>query len=94
MSVSLVTIELPGAFHALTGGRRQVSVEGSSIREVLAGLDRAVPGVLERIMDEEGSVRRYVNIFRNDSDIRTLNGLETKVESHDVVWIIPALAGG
>lgn len=94
LPVPVVTIKLPAAFHALTGGRRRVAVEGDNIREVLAGLDRSLPGVLERIMDQEGSVKRYVNVYRNDSDIRSLDGLETKVENHDVIWIIPAVAGG
>lgn len=89
-----VTIKLPAAFHALTGGRRQVPAEGANIREVLVGLDRACPGVLERIMDREGSMRRYVNIHRNDNDIRSLDGLDTMVENQDVIWVIPAVAGG
>lgn len=91
---SVVTIKLPAALHALTGGRRQVPVEGDSIREVLAGLDQAFPGVLERIIDREGSVKRYVNVYRNDDNIRGLDQLETKVENRDVIWIVPAVAGG
>lgn len=93
-SVPTVTIKLPAAFHALTGGRRQVPAEGENIREVLVGLGREFPGVLERIMDQEGSMRRYVNIHRNDNDIRSLDGLDTRVENHDVIWVIPAVAGG
>nr|ATE50862.1 MoaD family sulfur carrier protein [Actinoplanes tsinanensis]AVL27079.1 sufur carrier protein [Actinoplanes tsinanensis] len=87
-------VKLPAAFHVLTGGRRQLPVEGANIREVLVGLDQTCPGVLERLMDQEGSVKRYVNVYRNDSDIRSLDGLETKVEHHDVIWIVPAVAGG
>lgn len=94
LPVPVVTIKLPAAFHVLTGGQRQIPVEGDSIREVLVGLDRSCPGLLERIMGPEGSVRRYVNVYRNDSDIRDLDGLETKVENQDVVWIVPAVAGG
>jgi molybdopterin converting factor small subunit len=87
-------VKLPAAFHVLTGGRRQLPVEGANIREILVGLDQTCPGVLERLMDHEGSVKRYVNVYRNDSDIRSLDGLETKVEHHDVIWIVPAVAGG
>jgi molybdopterin converting factor small subunit len=94
LPVSVVTIKLPTAFHALTGGQRRVSVEGDDIREVLAGLNRTFPGILDRIVDEEGSVRRYVTVCRNDIDIRSLDGLETKVNSEDEIWIIPAVAGG
>ncbi len=93
-AVPVVTIELPGSFYALTGSQRQVSVEAQNIREVLSGLERLVPGVLARIVDEQGTVRRYMNVYRNDNDIRTLEGLETKVEHRDVVWIVPAIAGG
>ncbi|MEV3992521.1 MoaD/ThiS family protein [Streptomyces sp. NPDC049837] len=92
--MSDVTIKLPAAFHVLTGGQRQVPIEGATVREALVGLDRACPGVLERLMDPEGSVKRYVNVYRNDSDIRDLDGLETKLENEDVVWIVPAVAGG
>ncbi|MFD9354831.1 MoaD/ThiS family protein [Streptomyces sp. NPDC060031] len=91
---SVVTIKLPAVFHALTGGRRQIPGAGDSIRDVLHGIDRDYPGVLERIMDREGSVKRYVNVYRNDTDIRTFDGLETKVEDQDVIWIVPAVAGG
>jgi sulfur-carrier protein len=94
LPVPVVTIKPPTALRALTGGQRQVSVEGDNIREVLVGLDQAFPGVLGQIMDQEGSVKRYVNVYRNDDDIRALDGLETKVENHDVIWIIPAVAGG
>jgi molybdopterin synthase sulfur carrier subunit len=92
--VPVVTIRLPAAFHVLTGGQRQISVEGDTIREVLVGLDRVCPGILERLMDPEGSMKRYVNVYLNDSDIRDLDGLTTKVENQDVVWIVPAVAGG
>lgn len=89
-----VIVKLPSAFHPLTGGQRQLPVEGGTIRDVLIGLDRECPGVLERLVDPQGSVKRYVNVYRNDSDIRELDGLETKLESQDVVWILPAVAGG
>ncbi len=94
LSAPVVTIKLPTAFHALTGGQKQVAVEGDNIREVLVGLERSFPGVLERLMDHEGAVKRYVNVYRNDSDIRGLDGLETKLENEDVLWIVPAVAGG
>jgi hypothetical protein len=89
-----VTVKLPAAFHALSGGRRQLPVAGQTVGEVLAGLDSAVPGVLARIMDQQGAVKRYVNVYRNDDDIRALDGLDTVVTERDVVWIIPAVAGG
>ncbi|TDP89931.1 cytochrome P450 [Labedaea rhizosphaerae] len=89
-----VTVKLPAAFHALSGGRRQVPVAGDTVGAVLSGLDDAVPGVLARITEPGGALKRYVNVYRNDEDIRGLDGLDTKVTSDDVVWIIPAVAGG
>jgi molybdopterin converting factor small subunit len=90
----VVTIKLPAAFHALTGGRRQLPVKGDTVREVLAALERECPGSQERLMDQDRSVKRYVNVYRNDSDIRCLDGLETKVADNDIIWIVPAVAGG
>ena len=92
--VPTVTARLPAAFHALTGGQKKITAEGNNIREVLVSLDRVVPGALDRIIDQAGPVKGYVNIYRNDSNIRDLEGLETKVENNDVIWIIPAVAGG
>lgn len=93
-SHSMVTVRLPAAFHGLTGGRRQLPIEGGTVGEVLAGLGQACPGLLERLVDQEGAMKRYVNVYRNDNDIRILDGLETKVEHQDVIWILPAVAGG
>ncbi|WNV87740.1 MoaD/ThiS family protein [Umezawaea sp. Da 62-37] len=90
----VVTVKIPAAFHTLTGGRRQMPVEGGTVREVLAGLDRDCPGVLARLVDPQGVMQRYVNVYRNDNDIRGLDGLETRVEDRDVIWILPAVAGG
>ncbi|MFE0102589.1 MoaD/ThiS family protein [Streptomyces sp. NPDC059009] len=90
----VVAIRLPAAFHALTGGQRQISGAGKTIGEVLRSLDQDFPGVIERIIDAEGAVKRYVNVYRNDTDIRSVDGLDTEVAQSDVVWIIPAVAGG
>ncbi len=89
-----VTVRLPAAFHAVTGGCKKMSVAGGTVGEVLANLDEQCPGVLERLVDQEGAMKRYVNVYRNDIDIRGLDGLETSVAAEDVVWILPAIAGG
>ncbi|MGF1425944.1 MoaD/ThiS family protein [Kitasatospora sp. LaBMicrA B282] len=94
LTAPAVTVHLPAAFHTLTGGRRQIPAAGDSIREVLHVLDRDCPGVLDRIVDQQGSMKRYVNVYRNDTDIRGDDGLETKVADRDVIWIVPAVAGG
>ncbi|ETA00973.1 cytochrome P450 [Frankia sp. CcI6] len=90
----MVTIKIPAAFRALSGGQRQVAAKGENIREVFADLNECLPGLIDKIMDGQGSVRRYINVYRNDNDIRGLENLETRVEESDVVWIIPAVAGG
>ena len=89
-----VNVKLPTAFHTLTGGRRQISVEGGTVREVLFGLERLCPGVLDRLVDQQGAMQRYVNVYHNENDIRALDGLETRVAHDDQIWILPAVAGG
>jgi sulfur-carrier protein len=93
-SASVVTVRLPSAFHAVSGGRKELPVAGDTVREVLANLEQQCPGVLERLLDHDGAMKRYLNVYRNDSDIRSLDGLETSVAGEDVVWILPAVAGG
>lgn len=90
----VVTVKLPTAFHSLTGGRRRIQVEGGTVREVLIGLDQLCPGVLDRLVDQKGAMQRYVNVYRNENDIRGLEGLETRVAHEDQIWILPAVAGG
>jgi molybdopterin synthase sulfur carrier subunit len=90
----VVTVRLPAAFHAMTGGRKQLPVAGNTIGEVLVSLDEQCPGILDRLVDQEGTMKRYVNVYHNDNDIRGLDGLETTVAADDVVWILPAVAGG
>jgi hypothetical protein len=88
------TVCLPATFHALSGGRKTVSAAGDTVRAVLADLDRECPGTLERLVDAEGTMLRYVNVYLNEEDIRTLAGLDTVVRERDELWILPAVAGG
>ncbi|MDT0263823.1 MoaD/ThiS family protein, partial [Jatrophihabitans lederbergiae] len=94
VSASVVTVRLPAAFHSISGGRKNLPVAGGTVREVLTGLEQQCPGILERLVDRDGGMKRYVNVYRNDIDIRGLDGLETMVAGEDVVWILPAIAGG
>ncbi|MEV7414019.1 MoaD/ThiS family protein [Streptomyces sp. NPDC089919] len=89
----MADVKLPSAFLALGCGKK-VPVDGESVREVLFGLDADCPGSLDRLMDDKGAVKRYVNVYRNDDDIRDLEGIDTPVSEDDVIWIIPAVAGG
>lgn len=90
----MATIRIPTPLRKFTEGKDEVSISGASIRELLDNLDASHPGIGERIRDDKGEVRRFVNIFVKDEDIRFLDGLETKVGDGDEISIIPAIAGG
>lgn len=87
-------VRIPTQLRTLTGGAGEVTVEGSTVGEVLKGLDAAHPGFNERIFDEAGNVRRFVNVFLDDEDIRFLDGVATPVSAAQTLSIVPAVAGG
>lgn len=89
-----VTIRIPTTLRTLTGGSSQVEVEGGTVGEVLKALDAAHPGFADRLFDEEGNLRRFVNVFVADDDVRYLDGVGTAVPDGETVSIIPAVAGG
>ena len=89
-----VTVRIPTTLRTLTGGQSQVSLEGSNVRDVIGNLDGAHPGFADRLLDDDGNLRRFVNVFVADEDIRFLDGLETPLEEGTTVSIIPAVAGG
>lgn len=89
-----VTIRIPTTLRTLTGGESQVQVEGSTVGEVLGNLDAAHAGFADRLFDEEGNLRRFVNVFVADDDVRYLDGVSTPVPDGETVSIIPAVAGG
>jgi len=89
-----VSVRIPTTLRTLTAGRSEISLEGSSVREVLASLDQAHPGFAGRLLDDDGNLRRFVNVFVADDDIRFLKGLDTPVPDGSEVSIIPAVAGG
>jgi sulfur-carrier protein len=88
------TVRIPTQLRPLTGGAGEVAVTGSTVGEVLKALDVAHPGLGERLFDEAGRLRRFVNVFVADEDIRFLDGLETPVADGQTVSIVPAVAGG
>ncbi len=90
----MVTIRIPTTLRTLTGGSSSVEVEGATIGEVLANLDAAHPGFKDRLFDENGGLRRFVNVFLADDDVRYLDGVDTAVNDGAEVSIIPAVAGG
>lgn len=89
-----VTVRIPTQLRQLSGGAGELSIEGASVGEVLKGLDAAHPGFGERLFDESGKLRRFVNVFVDDEDIRFLDGVETAVGDRTVLSIVPAVAGG
>ncbi len=89
-----VSVRIPTIMRTLTAGQSEVKVEGSTVGDVVASLEEAHPGFKERLLDDEGNLRRFVNIFVADEDVRFLSGLETPVPEGETVSIIPAVAGG
>lgn len=89
-----ITVRIPTPLQRLTNGQGEVACEGQTVTELLSDLERRYPGIKERICDEKGQLRRFVNIFVNEEDIRFLQGDKTAVKDGDDVSIIPAIAGG
>lgn len=89
-----VSVRIPTTLRTFTGGRSEVALEGTDVRSVIANLDGAHPGLADRLLDEDGNLRRFVNVFVADDDIRFLDGLDTPVPDGAEVAIIPAVAGG
>lgn len=87
-------VRVPAPLRPLTGGRGLVVVEGATVRQVLAGLDAAHPGVGARLLDADGALYRHVNVFVGSVDVRDRAGLATLVGPADVVSLVPAVAGG
>ena len=89
-----VTVRVPTTLRSLTGGASEVSVDGATVGEVLKSLEAVHPGFAERLLDDDGGLRRFVNVFVADDDVRFLEGMSTPVPDGETVSIIPAVAGG
>jgi sulfur-carrier protein len=89
-----INVRIPTPLRTLTGGADEVSIDGATVGELLENLEKKHPGIKERLCDDKGSVRRFVNIYANEEDIRFLDNLQTKVKDGDSVSIVPAIAGG
>ena len=89
-----VSVRIPTQLRTLTGGAGEVAVEGSTVGEVLKALDTAHTGFSDRLFDESGELRRFVNVFVADEDVRFLEGLATPVAGGQTLSIVPAVAGG
>jgi molybdopterin synthase sulfur carrier subunit len=89
-----VTIRIPTQLRTLTGGAGEVEVDGATVGEALKALDAAHPGMADRLFEEGGNLRRFVNVFLTDEDVRFLEGLATPVADGQTLSIVPAVAGG
>ena len=90
----MTKVRIPTPLRKFTGGRDEVAATGDTVREILANLDNEHSGIRERICDPQGELRRFVNVFLNDEDVRHLSGLDTRVKEDDMISIVPAIAGG
>ncbi|HET9554262.1 MAG TPA: ThiF family adenylyltransferase [Anaeromyxobacteraceae bacterium] len=89
-----VVVRIPTPLRGLTGHRAEVRASGGTVREVLGALEAAHPGLGERLLDGRGALRRYVNLFLNEEDLRALGGLDAAVRDGDRLTVVPAVAGG
>ncbi len=90
----MISIRIPTPLRNLSANKDEVSVEGGTLVAALDDLERRHPGFKERIMNEKGALRPYINVFHNDEDVRFGDGLRTALKDGDRLAIVPAIAGG
>jgi len=90
----MVSVRIPTPLRNLSNNKEEVEVEGGTLVSALDDLERRHPGFKERIMNEKGALRPYINIFHNDEDVRFGDGLKTPLKDGDRLAIVPAIAGG
>lgn len=89
-----VLVRIPTPLRRVTNGQDKVNVEGSTLGEVVGSLENEFPGIKERLCDEQGELRNFVNVYVNGEDVRFLEGLNTATKEGDEISIVPAVAGG
>lgn len=90
----MATVLVPTPLRRLTGGQAKLTVEGNDVGALLRSMNEQYPGISAKILDDDGNVKRFINVFVNDDEIRTLQGLATPIQADDRVSIVPAMAGG
>jgi molybdopterin synthase sulfur carrier subunit len=90
----MATVLVPTPLRRLTGGQSKVEVNGDDVGALITAIDGQFPGISAKVLDDNGEVKRFINVFVNDDEIRTLQGLATPVKASDKVSIVPAMAGG
>lgn len=88
------SVRIPTPLRKLTAELDEVNISASNVSELIETMESQYPGIKDRLCDEEGNVRRFINLYVNNEDIRFLDGKDTKLAENDVVSIIPAIAGG
>ena len=88
------SVRIPTPLRKLTADLDEVNISASNVSELIETMESQYPGIKDRLCDEEGNVRRFINLYVNNEDIRFLNGKDTELNEGDVVSIIPAIAGG
>lgn len=89
-----ITVKVPTQLRTLTDGSTEVQAQGATVRELVADLEARHPGIGARLLDDSGALRRFINIYVDDEDVRFLDGIETPLPEGAKVSIIPAVAGG
>lgn len=89
-----IKVRIPTPLQKLTDGKSEVESSGKTVIQLIDELEKKYPGTKERLCDEKGNIRRFINIFVNEKDIRFLKGQKTKLKNGDEISIIPAIAGG
>ena len=89
-----VVVKLPTILRGHAGGNALVEADGGTLRDVFRDLETRYPGITQRIVNDQGTLHRFVNVYVNDEDVRSLGSLETEVGEGDTVSILPAVAGG
>ena len=90
----MATVLIPTPLRRFTAGQGKLTIAGGDIATLIRTIDGQYPGIADKVLDADGNVKRFINVFVNDSEIRTLQGLATPVKESDQVSIVPALAGG
>lgn len=90
----MATIFVPTPMRKVTGGQNKIQVQAATVQDAIVYADAAYPGFRERILDGDGEIKRFINVFVNGVDVRTLQGRATPLQEQDEVAVIPAMAGG
>ncbi len=90
----MATVYVPTPLRRLTSGQSKVDVEGATIGALIESVEAQYPGIAEKVLDGDGNIKRFINVFLNDDEVGSLQGLETPVGDNDKISIVPAMAGG